>query len=135
MNIIELTIPKLGESVSEVTLSKWLKQVGDFVNLDEIIAEVSTDKVDSDVPSTHAGKLIELKYEEGDTITIGKVFAVIDISDSNSTNQIKEDVLVDTTVSDIQVTSTSVKTDKFLSPLVKRIIKEENLNLVSDFRE
>ena len=129
MNIIELTIPKLGESVSEVTLSKWLKQVGDFVNLDEIIAEVSTDKVDSDVPSTHAGKLIELKYEEGDTITIGEVFAVIDISDSNSTNQIKEDVLVDTTVSDIQVTSTPVKTDKFLSPLVKRIIKEENLNL------
>lgn len=129
MNIIELTIPKLGESVSEVTLSKWLKQVGDFVNLDEIIAEVSTDKVDSDVPSTHAGKLIELKYEEGDTITIGEVFAVIDISDSNSTNQIKEDVLVDTPVSDIQVTSTPVKTDKFLSPLVKRIIKEENLNL------
>lgn len=129
MNIIELTIPKLGESVSEVTLSKWLKQVGDFVNLDEIIAEVSTDKVDSDVPSTHAGKLIELKYEEGDTIAIGEVFAVIDISDSNSTNQIKEDVLVDTTVSDIQVTSTPVKTDKFLSPLVKRIIKEENLNL------
>ncbi|RLZ08626.1 dihydrolipoamide acetyltransferase family protein [Faecalibacter macacae] len=129
MNIIELTIPKLGESVSEVTLSKWLKQVGDFVNLDEIIAEVSTDKVDSDVPSTHAGKLIELKYEEGDTIAIGEVFAVIDISDSNSTNQIKEDVLVDIPVSDIQVTSTPVKTDKFLSPLVKRIIKEENLNL------
>lgn len=129
MNIIELTIPKLGESVSEVTLSKWLKQVGDFVNLDEIIAEVSTDKVDSDVPSTYAGKLIELKYEEGDTIAIGEVFAVIDISDFNSTNQIKEDVLVDTPVSDIQVSSIPVKTDKFLSPLVKRIIKEENLNL------
>ncbi|MBS7334411.1 MAG: 2-oxo acid dehydrogenase subunit E2 [Weeksellaceae bacterium] len=129
MNIIELTIPKLGESVSEVTLSKWLKQVGDTIQLDETIAEVSTDKVDSEVPSTHAGIIKELKFEEGDTIAIGDVFAVIEISNSDVTNPIKEEVVVNNSITEINKIETSTKTDQFLSPLVKRIIKEENLNL------
>ncbi|QTV05495.1 dihydrolipoamide acetyltransferase family protein [Faecalibacter bovis] len=129
MNIIELTIPKLGESVSEVTLSKWLKQVGDTIQLDETIAEVSTDKVDSEVPSTHAGIIKELKFEEGDTIAIGDVFAVIEISNSDVTNPIKEEVVVDNSNTEINKKETSTKIDQFLSPLVKRIIKEENLNL------
>ena len=87
MKKIELTIPRLGESVESVQLVRFTKNIGDFIQEDEVIAEVSTDKVDSDVPSTNSGKIIEFRFNEGDEIKIGEVFAIIEISDENSSTK------------------------------------------------
>lgn len=125
MNKIELTIPRLGESVTEVTLSKWNVKVGDVVALDETIAEVSTDKVDSEVPSTHSGIIKELKFEEGDIIPVGEVFAILELAEDPKTETSAEDVSLQS--SEIIPEDKISKPSKFLSPLVKKIIKEENL--------
>src|SRR5581483_10945587 len=73
----EITMPQLGETVTEGTITKWLKQVGDHVDEDEVIYEVSTDKVDSEVPSPVAGYLTEIKVPEGETVEVGAVLAVV----------------------------------------------------------
>jgi pyruvate dehydrogenase E2 component (dihydrolipoamide acetyltransferase) len=73
----EVTLPALGESVTEGTVTQWLKQVGDSVAVDEPLLEISTDKVDTEIPSPVAGVLLEIKAEEDDTIEVGAVLAVI----------------------------------------------------------
>ncbi len=73
----EIMMPQLGETVTEGTITKWFKQVGDTVAMDEILYEVSTDKVDSEVPSTMAGVLSEIRVQEGETVDVGTVLAVI----------------------------------------------------------
>jgi pyruvate dehydrogenase E2 component (dihydrolipoamide acetyltransferase) len=73
----EVTLPALGESVTEGTVTRWLKQVGDTVAVDEALLEVSTDKVDTEIPSPVAGTLLEIKANEDDTIEVGAVLAVI----------------------------------------------------------
>ena len=70
-------MPELGESVTEGTITQWLKQVGDRVEVDEPLLEVSTDKVDTEIPSPKAGVLLEIKAEEDDTVDVGSVIAVI----------------------------------------------------------
>ena len=72
-----LKLPKMGESVVEATLTKWLKEVGDTIEVDDIIVEIATDKVDSDVPSEVEGVLIEKKFAENDVVQVGDVMAVI----------------------------------------------------------
>jgi len=73
----QVPLPALGESVTEGTISRWLKQVGDRVEVDEPIVEVSTDKVDTEIPSPAAGVILELKYAEDDVVPVGEVLAVI----------------------------------------------------------
>ena len=73
----EITMPQLGETVTEGTITKWLKNVGDKIEEDEVIYEVSTDKVDSEVPSPVAGYLAEIKVPEGETAEVGAVLAVV----------------------------------------------------------
>src|SRR5688500_9570801 len=73
----DITMPQLGETVTEGTITKWLKNVGDRIEEDEVIYEVSTDKVDSEVPSPVAGFLDELKVPEGETAEVGAVLAVV----------------------------------------------------------
>jgi pyruvate dehydrogenase E2 component (dihydrolipoamide acetyltransferase) len=73
----DITMPQLGETVTEGTITKWFKQVGDTVAEDEPLFEVSTDKVDSEVPSPMSGTLTEIKVAEGDTVDVGTVLAVI----------------------------------------------------------
>ncbi len=73
----EVTLPALGESVTEGTVTRWLKQVGDSVAVDEPLLEVSTDKVDTEIPSPIAGTLIEIKAAEDDTVEVGAVLAII----------------------------------------------------------
>ena len=75
---VELLLPKLGESITDATILKWLKKPGDHVELDEPIVEIATDKVDSEVPSTHEGVLTEALHQEGDVVEVGKVLAVIE---------------------------------------------------------
>ncbi|MGH9095754.1 MAG: biotin/lipoyl-containing protein, partial [Acidimicrobiales bacterium] len=70
-------MPQLGETVTEGTITRWLKQVGDSVAEDEVLFEVSTDKVDSEVPSPAAGTLSEILVEEGETVDVGTKLAVI----------------------------------------------------------
>src|SRR6188508_1873353 len=73
----EVTLPALGESVTEGTVTRWLKQVGDTVAVDEALLEVSTDKVDTEIPSPVAGTLLEIKANEDDTVEVGAVLGVI----------------------------------------------------------
>ncbi|GAA1704329.1 2-oxoglutarate dehydrogenase, E2 component, dihydrolipoamide succinyltransferase [Propioniferax innocua] len=73
----EVTLPALGESVTEGTVSQWLKSVGDSVEVDEALVEISTDKVDTEVPSPVAGTLLEIRANEDDTIEVGEVLAIV----------------------------------------------------------
>ena len=76
-SVVEVVMPQMGVSVSEGTITKWLKQVGDQVAVDEPLFEVSTDKVDSEVPSPVAGVLTEIVVPEGDTVDVGARLAVV----------------------------------------------------------
>src|SRR5207249_12338138 len=73
----EVTMPQLGETVTEGTITKWFKQVGDQVAEDEVLFEVSTDKVDSEVPSPSGGYVTEILVKEGETVDVGTRLAVI----------------------------------------------------------
>lgn len=86
---MDIIMPKMGESVNEGTIIKWHKKVGDVVKLDEIIFEISTDKVDTEIPAASAGLLSEILVNEGETVEVGTVVAKIQSSDSSS----KEDVI------------------------------------------
>ncbi|MSP07065.1 MAG: 2-oxo acid dehydrogenase subunit E2 [Chitinophagaceae bacterium] len=78
MPIVDLVLPKLGESIMEATILKWHKSVGDIIQLDETLLDIATDKVDSEIPSTVAGKLIEILYEPNAVVPIGTVIARIE---------------------------------------------------------
>src|ERR687892_1403517 len=73
----EIKMPQLGETVVEGTITKWLKQEGDTVDTDELLLEISTDKVDSEVPSSAAGTLQKILVQEGETVKVGTPLAVI----------------------------------------------------------
>ncbi len=83
---MDIVMPKMGESVSEGTILKWHKSEGDHVKRDEIVFEISTDKVDTEIPSPVEGILSKIKYKEGDTVEVGTVVAVIDSNDEGSRN-------------------------------------------------
>jgi 2-oxoglutarate dehydrogenase E2 component (dihydrolipoamide succinyltransferase) len=74
---VEVVMPQMGESITEGTVSKWLKKVGDKIEKDEAILEISTDKVDAEVPSPGAGTLLEIRHQEGETVEVGTVLAMI----------------------------------------------------------
>ena len=74
---VEVVMPQMGESITEGTVSKWLKKIGDKIDKDEAILEISTDKVDAEVPSPGAGILLEIRHNEGETVEVGTVLAVI----------------------------------------------------------
>lgn len=77
MSLVDLVMPKLGESIMEATILKWLKKPGETVKQDETVLEIATDKVDSEVPSTSDGVIAELLYKENDVVPVGKVIARI----------------------------------------------------------
>src|SRR5690348_7691137 len=81
---VEVVMPQMGESITEGTVSKWLKRVGDKIEKDEAILEISTDKVDAEVPSPGAGTLLEIRHNEGDTVEVGTVLAVIGAEGENA---------------------------------------------------
>ncbi|MFN3420074.1 MAG: 2-oxoglutarate dehydrogenase, E2 component, dihydrolipoamide succinyltransferase [Pyrinomonadaceae bacterium] len=77
MAAVEVVMPQMGESITEGTVSKWLKKVGDTIEKDEPLLEISTDKVDAEVPSPAAGKLLEIRVSEGQTVEVGSVLALV----------------------------------------------------------
>jgi len=83
---IELIMPKMGESVAEATITNWLKQEGDAIELDEAVVEIATDKVDSEVPSTSEGVLIKKLFNEGDVVQVGQAIAIIGSAGETATS-------------------------------------------------
>lgn len=143
---VELLLPKMGESVAEATVTTWLKNQGDHVELEECILEIATDKVDSEIPSTHEGVLVKKLCKEGDIIKVGEPFAIIETKDDVSEPIIsiekKDDVYSSQTPVE-QIETEKVKftskgnlpknsdTDRFYSPLVRSIALKENISLES----
>src|SRR2546423_2420873 len=74
---VDIVMPQMGESITEGTVSKWLKKVGDRIEKDEPLLEISTDKVDAEVPSPGAGVLLDIRTQEGETVEVGTVVAVV----------------------------------------------------------
>src|SRR5690606_9534489 len=85
MSVVDLIMPKMGESIMEATVLKWHKKPGDTVKLDETVLEIATDKVDSEVPSTAAGTIVELLFNENDVVPIGTAIARIDTGNGTAT--------------------------------------------------
>src|ERR1035437_4539340 len=79
MSQVELIMPKMGESVFEATIIKWLKNEGDKISLDEPVLEIATDKVDSEIPSTTEGTLVKKLFKEGEVVQVGKPIALISV--------------------------------------------------------
>src|SRR2546426_3686808 len=75
---VDVLMPQMGESIAEGTLSKWLKKLGDEVKRDEPLFEISTDKVDAEIPAPNAGVLVEIKVQEGQTVPVQTLVAVIE---------------------------------------------------------
>jgi 2-oxoglutarate dehydrogenase E2 component (dihydrolipoamide succinyltransferase) len=137
----EITLPQLGETVTEGTITKWFKKVGETVALDEPLFEVSTDKVDTEVPSPISGVLTEIRVAEGDTVPVGTVIAVVgDASSapspvaaptaSASAPAAPASTLASSNVSESTPASAtgSSGTSTVLSPVVRKLIAENNLN-------
>src|SRR5882724_7965375 len=74
----DVVMPQMGESIAEGTITRWFKKVGERVERDEPLFEISTDKVDAEIPSPAAGVLTEIKFQEGETVEVNKVIAVLD---------------------------------------------------------
>ena len=148
MALVELIMPKMGESIMEATILKWVKQVGDTVETDETILEIATDKVDSEVPSPVDGTISEIRFAENDTVEIGKVIAIIATEGESAAPQASPTVAETTTavngtpatpvaeptpavataaspVVAAPIVSTS---DRFYSPLVKNIAQTEQIS-------
>ncbi|MCM8568196.1 2-oxo acid dehydrogenase subunit E2 [Gramella jeungdoensis] len=138
----ELKLPKMGESVAEATITSWLKEVGDTIEMDEPVLEIATDKVDSEVPSEVDGKLVEKLFEADDVVQVGQTIAIIETdaeveetADIDTEDEPAEAAEVEETVEQAKATaSPSTEEDysdssRFYSPLVKNIAKEEGISL------
>ena len=135
MALIELLMPKMGESVMEGTILNWLKKVGDKIEQDESILEVATDKVDTEIPSTHAGILKDILVKEGEVVQVGKPIALIDSGGGGDAPQSSPTQETNSTVIEKQIeevastiaTLTEPISGRFYSPLVLNIAKEEGI--------
>jgi 2-oxoisovalerate dehydrogenase E2 component (dihydrolipoyl transacylase) len=124
----QIKMPQLGESVTEGTISKWLVSVGDTVNKYDPLAEVMTDKVNAEVPSSFAGVIRELLAKEGDTLTVGEIFCTIEVESSESTeSQSEVSISVNQAVKENSVEQTTAK--QRYSPAVLRISQEHGIDL------
>lgn len=139
MSQVELIMPKMGESVNEATIIKWLKNEGDKIELDEPVLEIATDKVDSEIPSPFAGFLSKKLFGEGDVVQVGKAVALINSeapAAGNSTPtptvsvEKKETVVVAPIANNGNGPAIkNSETSRFYSPLVKSIAKEEGISV------
>ena len=144
---IDIIMPKMGESITEGTITQWKKKVGDQVKKDETILEISTDKVDSEVPSPASGVLINIASNENDTVEVGAVIGSIGeegesvdkntqakveeptsqktieiVEEPNIVEPIKKEIILDAVKS-------TAKSNRFYSPLVRSLAKKENISI------
>lgn len=148
----EIIMPKLGESIIEATITRWVKNIGDTVEEDDSLVEIATDKVDSEIPSPVEGVLVKTLFNEGDVVPVGTVIALVETegeetptNDSEESPEKKDinEVAKDTTSVDKAKNQPEVKatentqpapadfttSDRFYSPLVKSMAKAENISL------
>lgn len=147
----ELVLPKMGESVAEATIIKWMKQPGDLIEIDESVLEIATDKVDSDVPSPVSGKLIETLFNVDDVVQVGAAIAIIETGGSGNENEAapenKETARAESDIkpappsqpSQVEGNSENAQADRernitnnsnrFYSPLVKSMAAEEGIDI------
>jgi 2-oxoglutarate dehydrogenase E2 component (dihydrolipoamide succinyltransferase) len=136
MSSFEILMPKMGESVQEATITKMFVKVNDHVEEDDVLFEIATDKVDSEIPSPVEGKVIDIRFKEDDLVPVGEVVAVIamgdvdDVEDSPVAAQtVEEEVLVEETATVGNVEEFVSESGRFYSPLVKSIAKNENISI------
>jgi len=102
----ELKLPKMGESVAEATVTTWLKEVGETIEADDIVLEIATDKVDTEVPCEIEGVLREILFEEGEVIKVGQTIAIIDTDANfqveNNNLELEETKELEASVEDIE---------------------------------
>lgn len=149
MGLYQLKLPSMGESVAEATVTRWLKQVGDSVELDESLLEIATDKVDSDVPSEVEGTLVEIKIQENEVAQVGQVLAIIETDAAQqdaapiveaAVAEVEEETVteaVENYTEELQqqlqpqnIASEKIVSEKsrFYSPLVKNIAQQEGIS-------
>jgi 2-oxoglutarate dehydrogenase E2 component (dihydrolipoamide succinyltransferase) len=128
----DMIMPKMGESVAEATITKWLKNEGDAVAPDESVLEIATDKVDSEVPAQKGGILVKRLFNEGDVVQVGTVIAIIaDSASSSLAAPVAAAAKIETppVIAAQHISQPIVSTgDRFYSPLVKSIAKEEKIS-------
>ncbi|MFM7680746.1 MAG: 2-oxoglutarate dehydrogenase complex dihydrolipoyllysine-residue succinyltransferase [Candidatus Fonsibacter sp.] len=122
----DLVVPTLGESVTEATVSKWLKQVGDSVKSDEPVVELETDKVSVSVPSPETGVLSEIKIQAGKTVNVGTVLGSIG---AGSAAVVKKESVKTTEPLKPKIVETPINKKEILSPAVKRIVEEKRIDI------
>lgn len=149
MGLYQLKLPSMGESVAEATVTRWLKQVGDSVELDESLLEIATDKVDSDVPSEVEGTLVEIKIQENEVAQVGQVLAIIETDAAQqdaapiveaAVAEVEEETVteaVENYTEELQqqlqpqnIASEKIVSEgsRFYSPLVKNIAQQEGIS-------
>ena len=141
-------MPKMGESVAEATIIKWVKNIGDNIELDETVVEIATDKVDSEIPSIAKGVLKEKLYNENDVVKVGEVIAIIEDGEKDESNRVLETKKTSTEKVE-KVANEAINTEaekppitidvnnekqqntshRFYSPLVKNIAKKEDISI------
>ena len=136
---VEIVMPQMGESITTGTITKWHKNVGDTIEIDEILLEISTDKVESEIPSPTEGKIIEILYPEGDTIDVGKLIAVLDddlnaeVSAASSAPAAKEEAAPAAAAPVVEATTSTPTANtgerRFYTPLVKKLAQENGVDI------
>ncbi len=138
----EIVMPKMGESIIEATITKWLKNVGETLEEDESIVEIATDKVDSEIPSPVDGILSEVLFNEGDVVPVGTVIALVNTGDDDE-NEDSSAPVTEVKKMDVEVAEAVIeakdekepakndfsKSNRFYSPLVKSIAKKEGISV------
>ena len=145
----ELKLPKMGESVAEATITTWLKEVGDTIEMDEAVVEIATDKVDSEVPSEVDGVLKEILFSQDDVVQVGQTIAIIEIDgegiESDNSNSIEtvvensdvEEEHIEEIEKSIEIAAETVaapiaktsESGRFYSPLVRNIAQTEGISI------
>ena len=139
----ELKLPKMGESVAEATITNWLKKVGEKIEVDEAVLEIATDKVDSEIPSEVSGVLSEILFNVDDIVKVGQTIAIIEtegvVSESPIQESPKEEIVteavaavqetIEMAINTVTAPSNFSDSDKFFSPLVKNIAKQEGISI------
>jgi 2-oxoglutarate dehydrogenase E2 component (dihydrolipoamide succinyltransferase) len=148
MSHFELIMPKLGESIEEATITKWFVKPGDKVEDDDVLVEIATDKVDSEIPSPVSGTLVKILVNQDETVPVGTVIALIDTDDAGTEEKKEEkepESVPEHTAEESGIKAEAEKgtgqpaqdagyqekpdSGRFYSPLVKKIAREENISI------
>ena len=137
----EIIMPKLGESIEEATITKWFIKAGDKVKDDDILLEIATDKVDSEIPSPVSGTVIKIMHQQDETVPVGSIIAIIDTSGGDFHPEKQEEISGKAPEiaieKSVEISSSDTSDDsvlhkvagRYYSPLVRKIAREENISL------